>query len=206
MLVIYPIAVGLVSYQVAVKLSAHKHILSKLSRTDSLTGLLNHGSWKDLLHIEFGNCQTLERNTTIALIDIDHFKNINDSYGHIVGDTVLKLMSDALVRKLRDSDLVGRYGGDEFCVILPNTSRQQAFEILERLRLAMNAHHDVLLPQLQIGLSVGIASYGPHLTDAAMWLHEADKALYSAKSSGRNRVVVATTEPPQFAWSNPQLE
>jgi diguanylate cyclase len=70
----------------------------------------------------------------------------------------------------------------------------------------MNAHHDVLLPQLQIGLSVGIASYGPHLTDAAMWLHEADKALYSAKSSGRNRVVVATTEPPQFAWSNPQLE
>ena len=140
------------------------------------------------------------------MIDIDHFKNINDSYGHIVGDTVLKLMSDALVRKLRDSDLVGRYGGDEFCVILPNTSRQQAHEILERLRLAMNAHHDVLLPQLQIGLSVGIASYGPHLTDAAMWLHEADKALYSAKSSGRNRVVVATTEPPQFAWSNPQLE
>jgi diguanylate cyclase len=206
MLVIYPLAVGLVSYQVAVKLSAHKHILSKLSRTDSFTGLLNHGSWKDLLHIEFGNCQTLERNTTIALIDIDHFKNINDSYGHIVGDTVLKLMSDALVRKLRDSDLIGRYGGDEFCVILPNTSRHQAHEIFERLRLAMNAHHDVLLPDLQIGLSVGIASYGPHLTDAAMWLHEADKALYSAKSNGRNQVVVATTESAQFAWSNPQLE
>ena len=206
MLVVYPMAVGLVCYQLAVKLSAHKHILSKLSRTDSLTGLLNHGSWKDLLHIEFGNCQTLERHTTIALIDIDHFKAINDTYGHIIGDTVLKHMSEALQSKLRDTDLAGRYGGDEFCVILPHTSRHQAHEILERLRLAINAHRDVLLPELQIGLSVGIADYAPHLKDAAMWLHEADMALYRAKSGGRNRVVLAETEPlvcPQF---NPQLE
>lgn len=206
MLVVYPMAVGLVCYQLAVKLSAHKHILSKLSRTDSLTGLLNHGSWKDLLQIEFGNCQTLERHTTIALIDIDHFKTINDTYGHIVGDTVLKHMSEALQSKLRDTDLAGRYGGDEFCVILPHTSRHQAHEILERLRLAINAHRDVLLPELQIGLSVGIADYAPHLKDAAMWLHEADMALYRAKSGGRNRIVLAETEPlvcPQF---NPQLE
>lgn len=206
MLVIYPMALGLVCYQLAIKLSAHKHILSKLSRTDSLTGLLNHGSWKDLLHIEFGNCQTLERDTTIALIDIDYFKAINDTYGHLVGDSVLKQMSGAFLNNLRDRDLAGRYGGDEFCVILPDTTRQQAYEVLDRLRLTMNAHRDTQRPDLQISLSVGIASYGPHLTDAAMWLHEADKALYSAKSGGRNRIALAETGPPVCPQFNPQLE
>jgi diguanylate cyclase len=190
-LVFYPMFVGYMSYQVAVKLSEHKHILGKLSRTDSLTGLINHGSWKDLLQVEFGKCQVLSRQTSIALIDIDHFKAINDTQGHIVGDSVLKRLSTALLASLRDTDLAGRYGGDEFCVILPNTSATLAWEIMEQLRRDVHSLYDPQLPHLQLSLSIGISTYGPHISDAAIWLNEADKALYTAKTTGRNRVCSA---------------
>jgi diguanylate cyclase len=205
-LVIYPMFVGLSSYRLAVKLSEHKHILSKLSRTDSLTSLINHGAWKDLLHVEFGNCQVLSRQTTIALIDIDHFKAINDTHGHIVGDNVLKQLSAALLASLRDSDLAGRYGGDEFCVILPNTGLARASEILEKLRREVANYRHPQLPELQLTLSIGIAPYQLHITDAAMWLNEADKALYIAKSTGRNRLASAESVIPQYPLFEPQLE
>lgn len=190
-LIFYPMFVGYMSYQVAVKLSEHKHILGKLSRTDSLTGLINHGSWKDLLQLEFGKCQLLSRQTSIALIDIDHFKAINDTRGHIVGDNVLKRLSASLLASLRESDLAGRYGGDEFCVIMPNTSATLAWEIMEQLRRDVHSLHDPLVPHLQLSLSIGISTYGPHISDAAVWLNEADKALYIAKTTGRNRVCSA---------------
>lgn len=193
MLVIYPMAIGLVCYRVAVQLSKSKKALEKLSTTDSLTGLMNHGAWKDLLRVEFSNCQTLKRQNSVALIDIDHFKTINDTYGHIIGDNVLKQLSGALTSSLRQTDLAGRYGGDEFCVILPDTSLAQATDILERLRRTVHEHRHSSLPGLKLTLSIGIAAYGPHLTDAGMWLHEADMALYDAKSTGRNRV---TSAPP----------
>jgi diguanylate cyclase len=191
MLVIYPLAIGLVCYRVAVQLSRSKKALEKLSTTDSLTGLMNHGAWKDLLTVEFNNCQTLNRQNSVALIDIDHFKSINDTYGHIIGDNVLKQLGGALTACLRETDLAGRYGGDEFCVILPDTTLAQAGEILERLRRTVHEHTHSALPNLKLSLSIGIAAYGPHLTDAGMWLHEADMALYDAKSTGRNRVTSA---------------
>jgi len=191
MLVIYPLAIGLVCYRVAVQLSRSKKALEKLSTTDSLTGLMNHGAWKDLLTVEFNNCQTLNRQNSVALIDIDHFKSINDTYGHIIGDNVLKQLGGALTASLRETDLAGRYGGDEFCVILPDTTLAQAGEILERLRRTVHEHTHSALPNLKLSLSIGIAAYGPHLTDAGMWLHEADMALYDAKSTGRNRVTSA---------------
>jgi diguanylate cyclase len=191
---LYPLAVGLICYHLAIKLSEHKHALGKLSRTDSLTGLLNHGAWKDLLQIEFGTCQALSRSTTIALLDIDHFKDINDTHGHIVGDDVLKQLSVELIKNLRDTDLAGRYGGDEFCVILPNTQLSQATEILERLRVIVSNYHDSRIPTLSMSLSIGIATYSTHLTDAGMWLNEADKALYAAKTTGRNKINFAPTE------------
>lgn len=190
----YPLGVGLICYRLAMKLSEHKHALGKLSRTDSLTGLLNHGAWKDLLQIEFGTCQALSRSTTIALIDIDHFKDINDTHGHIVGDDVLKQLSVELMKNLRETDLAGRYGGDEFCVILPNTQLSQATEILERLRVIVSNYHDSRIPSLSMSLSIGIATYSAHLTDAGMWLNEADKALYAAKTTGRNKINFAPTE------------
>lgn len=191
LLVIYPIFIGWMGHKVALKLSEHKRILRHLCRTDSLTGLINHGAWKDMLQIEFTRSQALERNCCVALIDVDHFKTINDQYGHIVGDSVLKALSQALRDNLRASDLAGRYGGDELCVILPDTDLDQAVGILERLRQVVENHADALLPELKISLSIGVAPYERHIVDAAAWLNEADKALYGAKSRGRNRVVSA---------------
>ncbi|NAT24875.1 diguanylate cyclase [Pseudomonas syringae] len=196
-LVIYPIFIGWMNHQVTLKLWEHRNILRKLSRTDSLTGLLNHGAWKDLLDLEFAKSQNQHQECVIGLIDIDHFKIINDTYGHLMGDTVLQNISEALIENLRDSDLIGRCGGDEFCVILPGTSLLQAREILERMRLAIDELTYSLHRDLKASLSVGIAAYSPDLPDASSWLHEADKALYLAKSTGRNRVVSAEDAPPE---------
>ncbi len=191
MLTLYPMAIGMVCYQLAIKLSEHKRALSALSRTDSLTGLLNHGSWKDLLHLKFHKCQQQQSHATIALIDIDHFKQINDTHGHIVGDTVLRQLSLELRRNLRENDLAGRYGGDEFCVILPQMPLEQAAQIMEQMRKTFGNYRTPHIPELRVSLSIGLADFQPRYTDAAMWLNAADRALYAAKDTGRNRVSVS---------------
>lgn len=194
-LIIYPLAVGMVFYRLAFKLAEHKRALSALSRTDSLTGLLNHGAWKDLLHVKFQQCRQNQVASVIALIDIDHFKAINDTYGHIVGDTVLRQLSAELKRNLRDGDLAGRYGGDEFCVILPDMSSDQAEEVMERLREVLNAYRHAQVPELRVNLSIGLAAHQLSFTDAIAWLNDADKALYIAKNTGRNKISLASNIP-----------
>ncbi|MGY2376705.1 diguanylate cyclase [Pseudomonas sp. SDO524_S393] len=191
MLTLYPMAIGMVCYQLAIKLSEHKRALSALSRTDSLTGLLNHGSWKDLLQLKFHKCQQQQSHATIALIDIDHFKQINDSHGHIVGDAVLRQLSVELRKHLRENDLAGRYGGDEFCVILPLMPSEEAARVMEHMRETFSNYRNPQIPELRVSLSIGLADFQPWFTDAAMWLNAADRALYAAKDTGRNRVNVS---------------
>lgn len=195
MLSLYPLALGMVCYQLAIKLSEHKRALSALSRTDSLTGLLNHGSWKDLLHIKFHKCLLEQSNAVIALIDIDHFKRINDTYGHIVGDKVLRQLSRTLRENLREDDLAGRYGGDEFCVILPDLPLEQAMVVMERLRNAIANYRCQEVPELRVSLSIGLASFQAHFSEATHWLQEADKALYVAKNTGRDKINSAAVVP-----------
>ena len=198
MLTLYPMAIGMTCYQLAIKLSEHKRALSALSRIDSLTGLLNHGSWKDLLHLKFHKCQQQHSHATIALIDIDHFKQINDAHGHIVGDAVLRQLSVELRRMLRENDLAGRYGGDEFCVILPQMPLAQAAQVMERMRETFSNYRNPQIPELRVSLSIGLADFQACYTDAAMWLNAADRALYMAKDTGRNRVNVSD---PVVAYS-----
>lgn len=194
MLTLYPLALGWVCYQLAIKLADHKRRLSALSRTDSLTGLLNHGSWKDLLLLRFQICHQQQAPAVIALIDIDHFKTINDTFGHVVGDCVLRQLSHELKRVLRDDDLAGRYGGDEFCLILPATDQDQAGVAMERLREQVSAYRNPQLPELRISLSIGLSAYHPGLKTPEQWLEDADRALYTAKHQGRNQVNVARSE------------
>ena len=187
-LILYPLSVGMVSYKLAIKLAEHKSTLRALSRTDSLTGLLNHGSWKDLLQLKFQKCQQNQATATLALIVIDHFKRINDTFGHLVGDGVLRQLSKELQQNLRAEDSAGRYGGDEFCIILPNRSLPQAKEIMERMSQVFGDFRHADEPNLRVSLSVGLASYRPEYEDASAWLNEADKALYIAKKTGRNKI------------------
>ncbi|WP_371921118.1 diguanylate cyclase [Pseudomonas sp. HMWF021] len=194
MLTLYPLALGMVCYQLAIKLARHKRALSALSRTDSLTGLLNHGAWKDSLHSQFERCQQTQTLGILALIDIDHFKSINDNYGHIIGDAVLRHLAHEL-KHLAEGEPAGRYGGDEFCVILPDQPLYKAEERMEQLRLALHQYRHPDVPQLRISLSIGLARFQPGYSDAIAWLDDTDKALYTAKHTGRNTISVALGRP-----------
>lgn len=191
MLTLYPLALGMVCYQLAIKLAQHKRTLSALSRTDSLTGLLNHGAWKDLLHLKFQQCRQHNTQAVLALIDIDHFKLINDSYGHIVGDAVLQQLSRELKCLLDAGELAGRYGGDEFCVILPDLPLNKAEVLMEQLRQVLDQFRHPDVPEMRVSLSIGLARFQPDYSDAIAWLEDADKALYTAKHTGRNTISVA---------------
>ncbi|MFJ4194055.1 diguanylate cyclase [Pseudomonas sp. NPDC089534] len=189
LLMLYPLALGWICFRQAYTLGLHKRELLALSRTDSLTGLLNHGAWKDRLEIEFQHCKRLQQNAAIALIDIDHFKAINDTYGHGAGDIVLRQLSKALKQNLRNADVGGRYGGDEFCVILPDMPLFNAAQAMETLRERFSCLTYEQSPALKASLSIGLAALDPSHDEAAQWLDDADRALYEAKSGGRNRVM-----------------
>ncbi len=187
-LMLYPLFLGWICYRQALTLARRKCELLALSRTDSLSGLLNHGTWKDHLETEFQRCRREQQGAVIALIDIDHFKTINDTYGHVAGDIVLRQLSKVLRQNLRATDLAGRYGGDEFCVILPGMPLDRATEVMDALRDRFNALAYVQNPMLRASLSIGLAPYLPTHADSTSWLNDADLALYEAKSSGRNCV------------------
>ncbi|APC14767.1 diguanylate cyclase AdrA [Pseudomonas frederiksbergensis] len=189
LLTLHPLALGWICFRQAHTLGKHKRELLALSRTDSLTGLLNHGGWKDALDIEFHRCQRQQGGGAIALIDIDHFKTINDTYGHVAGDSVLRQLSKMLKQSLRASDVAGRYGGDEFCVILPDVPLAHAAQAMDALRDRFSGLGYEQNPALKVSLSIGLAAFNPMHSEAIHWLNDADEALYAAKTTGRNRVI-----------------
>lgn len=197
LLMLYPLALGWICFRQAYTLGVHKRELLALSRTDSLTGLLNHGAWKDQLEIAFQHCKQQKQGAAIALIDIDHFKAINDTYGHVAGDIVLRQLSKMLKQNLRATDVAGRYGGDEFCVILPELPLFNAAQAMEALRERFATLGYEQNPALKVSLSIGLAAYDPAHTDATRWLNDADQALYEAKASGRNRVICNSENLPK---------
>lgn len=190
MLVIHPMTIGMVLYQLAMQLGQHKKILRNLSRTDSLTQLFNRGYWVECLQLTFDQCKTGRKQACLALIDVDNFKHTNDQHGHIIGDDILLMVAERLRQSIRAGDLAGRYGGDEFCVLLPNTEPSQALDVMERLRQDIAALQCPSAPNLRISLSIGVAGFDTQLRDATAWLTQADQALYNAKRQGRNRTAL----------------
>lgn len=166
--------------------------LRALMVRDSLTGLYNHSKIKDELELESARCRRRgSGELSFAMIDVDYFKNVNDNYGHLTGDRVLKSLARILRQRLRKTDLVGRYGGEEFAVILTDTDPLTARKILNEVRedFGRIEHHSEK-GSFFVTFSCGIASY-PELQDAMSINDAADKALYDAKEKGRDQVVVA---------------
>jgi diguanylate cyclase (GGDEF)-like protein len=158
---------------------------------DSLTGLFNHTTTKGQLEIELARARRHQSALAFAIIDIDHFKSVNDTYGHPTGDRVLKSLSRLLRERLRKTDIIGRYGGEEFAVVLVGTDGATAVAVIEEIREGLaRIRQQAGGEEFAVTFSCGIACFsnysdGPRLTDAA------DKALYAAKRAGRNRVVLA---------------
>lgn len=172
---------------------ARSRQLADLMSKDSLTGLLKHARIKEELAIELDRARRNGTPLSVAMLDIDHFKSVNDTYGHPVGDRVIQAIAHVLKQRLRKSDSIGRYGGEEFVVVLPECDTQTAQSILEDIRArfaALGFLHDG--QKFHCTLSAGIACSTQHAqADASELLHAADEALYSAKHGGRNQVQIA---------------
>ena len=187
--------------------------LQAQSRIDSKTGLLNVSTWESEAESELSRSVRTRNPVALALVDIDHFKNVNDTYGHLAGDRVLKAIAEALTGQSRDYDRAGRFGGEEFVLLLAQTGEHDACKIAERLRgyvasLAIPTDDRTDAPTIRVTISIGVTALARgesyELTDM---LAASDSAMYAAKQAGRNRVAFA---PPlrdmglDEAWNSTQ--
>ncbi len=168
-------------------------LLLELSNTDHLTGLFNRRYLIEALDREIQRSRRKDGMVALIMLDLDHFKRVNDTYGHLQGDVVLQKVALQLQKELRSYDVAARYGGEEFVAILPDTTLKEAFMVADRVRLSIQGMHLAgPLAGERITASLGIAaSPSPHYDDIDGLLRASDEALYLAKERGRNRVVVS---------------
>lgn len=170
-------------------------VLKQESITDALTGLRNRRYFDQRISEEVALSTRYKLPLTLMLIDVDHFKKINDTYGHTVGDEVLQTLSKIIQNVVRDSDIVARYGGEEIVIITPNTTKEEAAILAERLREKVEQTKVATIATtqevVQVTISIGLCSLSPIITDKEALLEESDQSLYLAKKHGRNRVVVS---------------
>ncbi len=188
-LLLYPIAVASISYKLSKALSNQKRVLAHLSQHDALTSLYNRGYWEVLSVQEFKNNKSFEEPCCLIFLDVDHFKHINDTYGHTTGDEVLRKVGKIIRDNLRPLDIPGRYGGEEFGIVLPETEKEVAIGVAEHLRKAIEESLIATSNQacIEITVSIGLAQLTNHIKTYDQWLESADSALYQAKQSGRNK-------------------
>ena len=165
--------------------------LRAIMMRDSLTGLLNHTTFKERLRAEAARAARTGKPLAVAMLDIDRFKRVNDSYGHPAGDRVIKALAILLKRRLRSSDVIGRYGGEEFALALPDTDIAAARELVEQIRGDFaEIGHAAKEGVFRCTLSAGLSNCPPY-SDAEALIEAADEALYAAKRGGRNLVMLA---------------
>jgi diguanylate cyclase (GGDEF)-like protein len=174
-------------------------LLEHESITDPLIGIYNRRFMNRRLQEEFDRAQRYKNDLALLLIDIDHFKGINDTYGHEIGDMVLRYCGSLILEKVRGPDIVCRYGGEEILIIAPMIKSAGALSMAERIRTSISIHKFVLSSennqqiQIQITVSIGVTCLNPQIKSINNFIVEADKAMYKAKENGRNRVILAST-------------
>lgn len=161
--------------------------LRLISRTDGLTGLLNRKTWEQELEQEFLRYKRHKHTCSLMIFDIDHFKRVNDGFGHPAGDEVIRQTAQILTETIREIDVSGRYGGEEYVVILPDTDSQGAMILAERVRKKIEEnriHYEG--NDIDYTISIGIAELTDDIPNRTHWIDRADQCLYKAKESGRN--------------------
>lgn len=168
--------------------------LEIMAHTDGLTGINNRSRFFSVAEHEFNGSKRYEKPLSVIMIDIDHFKKLNDTYGHAAGDFVLRKTAEVIRENLRKADIPARYGGEEFIIMLPMSPLKQAFHVAERIRESIDAKpFEYNCQILNITISLGVSEKTANDKDIAQLIERADKALYEAKNTGRNRVVSMDT-------------
>lgn len=169
----------------------------RLSHTDSLTGIDNRRSWEEAVDTEFRRFRRYGGTASLMLIDIDYFKAINDRHGHSTGDEVIREVARLIQKRLRDSDCTGRYGGEEFGVLLPATPLKKALHLAETLRRSVESEAFASDSEVRCTLSIGVVELSDEVDNYSEWIDCADRALYQGKAQGRNQVVAHQPRPAQ---------
>jgi diguanylate cyclase (GGDEF)-like protein len=163
--------------------------LAVLSQTDGLTNLFNRMHWEQCLKAEYKRWTRSNHASCLVMLDIDHFKQVNDNYGHMVGDEVIRHLSGLIQKHIRETDVSGRYGGEEFAILLADTTIENAHVFAERLRFEVEQatvkYNDI---ELQYTISMGLAEVDTSVKNYETWIEYADSALYDSKESGRNKI------------------
>ncbi|MDG6099317.1 diguanylate cyclase [Alteromonas sp. ZYF713] len=167
--------------------------LTEMSRVDGLTQLYNRRYWQERFQSLYRLARRRESANTAVMLDIDHFKAVNDNYGHQAGDKVIQTLAQIIKKQTRETDLAGRYGGEEFAIILADASGDGAMQVAERIRKAAEATevtHDG--QSIRFTVSLGLAEFSTAFHNEMQWLDIADQALYEAKENGRNQAILRT--------------
>ncbi|KAF1700428.1 sensor domain-containing diguanylate cyclase [Pseudoxanthomonas suwonensis] len=183
---LYPLGTGTVAWRLTEQVRMRKRELEQDSRIDPQTGLNTRRQWQAQVVAEVRRYRRHGTVASLMMLDIDHFKQINDAEGHLAGDEVIRRVAACVLDNLRGGDAAGRFGGDEFGVLLPGTAREAALDVARRLAQAVR--ECVMSAGRPVTLSIGVAEIGPGLDEFESWTGAADAALYRAKLAGRNCV------------------
>ena len=188
-MVLHTLSVSAVSYELIRKTAHQNQLLDGLRRVDALTGLFERGHWQEQqAEAALRRHHTSDEPACLLMLDIDHFKEINDQHGHTVGDEVIRALAHVVRSNVREGDCAGRYGGDEFAIILPGMQAKDALAIAHRIREQTEGVRLRSLPGVRITSSIGVAPADHRHSNLRAWIDAADAALYVAKNGGRNRV------------------